>query len=132
MSAIDKDIEHHWTAIQPIFSIRNEKEYNQAIQRLEQLLDEVGTNEFHPLYELLDTLGTLIHKYEEENYPIPDCDGSDVLVYMMEEHNLSASDLTEIGDTKTIEKIINKKQALTVSQIRALSKRFQISSGAFI
>lgn len=132
MSAIDKDIEHHWKAIQPLFSIRNEKEYNQALEHLEKLLDEVGTDEFHPLYELLDTLGTLIHNYEEENHPMPDCDGSDVLVYLMEEHNLSASDLADIGNAQTIEEIINKKQALTVSQIRALSKRFQISPSVFI
>jgi len=32
------------------------------------LLDEIGDNERHPLYDLLDTLGTLIHVYEETHH----------------------------------------------------------------
>lgn len=43
-------------------------EYDQAIAHLNQLIDEIGTGEGHPLYGLLDTLGTLIHAYEEEHY----------------------------------------------------------------
>ena len=42
------------------------------IATLNALIDEVGTNEQHPLYELLDTLGTVIHAYEEKHYPIPE------------------------------------------------------------
>lgn len=35
------------------------------------LLDEIGTDERHPLYGLLDKLGTLIHAYEEEHFEVP-------------------------------------------------------------
>ncbi len=48
----------------PILTIRNETEYDQAVIRLNDLLDEVGTNEAHPLYSLLDTLGIVIQAYE--------------------------------------------------------------------
>jgi HTH-type transcriptional regulator / antitoxin HigA len=37
---------------------------------LNLLLDEVGTNEEHPLYELFDTLATMIHVYEDQRYPM--------------------------------------------------------------
>lgn len=79
MSIIAKDIETHWHAVQPLFSIRNEAEYDKAVETLNGLIDEVGSNEKHPLYELLDTLGTLIHAYEEKYYLIPDCSGIDML-----------------------------------------------------
>jgi hypothetical protein len=36
-------------------------------------------NEQHPLYHLLDTLGTLIEVYETEHYPLPNCHKNDVL-----------------------------------------------------
>ena len=39
--------------------IISKKEYDIAIERLNALIDEVGDNEEHPLYELLDTLGGL-------------------------------------------------------------------------
>jgi antitoxin component HigA of HigAB toxin-antitoxin module len=48
--------------------IRNEREYDQAVKRLNGLLDEIGTDERHPLYGLLDMLGTLIHAYEEKHF----------------------------------------------------------------
>jgi antitoxin component HigA of HigAB toxin-antitoxin module len=59
--------------------ILHEEEYEQALTRLNDLLDEIGTNEQHPLYHLLDTLGTIIEAYEIEHYPIPNCHGNDVL-----------------------------------------------------
>ena len=68
MSVIAKEIQTHWRIVQPLFSIRNEEEYDKAIETLNELIDEVGTNEKHPLYELLDTLGTVIHVYEEKHY----------------------------------------------------------------
>ena len=74
MSVITKDIQTHWRVIQPLFSIRDEDEYHKAIATLNALIDEVGTDEQHPLYELLDTLGIIIHAYEERHHPVPECD----------------------------------------------------------
>jgi len=66
MTGIPLELQQYWTAISPLLSLRNEQEYDQAVERLNRLLDEVGTDEQHPLYTLLDTLGTLLHAYEEE------------------------------------------------------------------
>ena len=60
MSTIAKDLQTHWAAIGPILSIHNQHEYDVAIDRLNNLIDEIGADEHHPLYTLLDTLGTLI------------------------------------------------------------------------
>jgi hypothetical protein len=43
--------------------VDNEHEYDLAVERLKRLLDEVGANEEHPLYKLLDTLGAITHTY---------------------------------------------------------------------
>lgn len=113
-------------------TIRNEEEYEQAIKRLNDLIDEIGTNEQHPLYNFLDTLGTLIEAYEAEHHSIPICSGSDVLAYLIEEHRLSLSDLPEIGTSETIEAILNKHQALTLSQVQQLAQRFQVEPQVFL
>ncbi len=62
-----QDIHRHWASISPLLTIRNEREYDLAVQHLDELLDEIGTDESHPLYGLLDTLGTLVSVYEAQH-----------------------------------------------------------------
>ena len=132
MTPVNDQIQTHWTTIAPLLTIRNEREYNAAIKRLNELLDEIGTNEKHPLYSFLDTLATLIHAYEEEHYPIPESKGYDVLRFLMEEHGLTQSDLPEVGSQGVVSEILNGKRELNVRQIRALAERFGVSTAVFI
>lgn len=132
MSAITEDIQSHWAIISPLFSIHNEDEYDLAVERLNSLIDEVGTNEQHPLYELLDTLSTVIHAYEEKHHPIPECSGSEMLHFFMNEHGLTSSDLPEIGPQEVVSEILNGKRELSLSHIRTLAKRFHVSPAVFI
>lgn len=132
MSVIAKDIQTHWRVVQPLFLIRNEEEYDKAIETLNDLIDEVGTNEKHPLYELLDTLGTVIHAYEEEHHPVPDCSGIEMLKYLMEEHQLNPTDLHELGSSSTVLKILEGELDLTVKHIHALAAKFMVNPTVFI
>ena len=103
-----------------------------AIERLNGLIDIIGTNAQHPLYELMDTLGTLIHAYEEKHQTIPKCSGVEVLNFLMEEHGLTQSDLPELGSQGVVSEIINGKRELNIRQIKTLSKRFHVSPVVFI
>lgn len=132
MTLATDQIQIHWANIAPMLTIRNEREYNAAVKRLNELLDEIGTDEKHPLYGLLDTLGTLVHAYEEEHYPIPDASGVDVLRFLMEEHGLTQSDLLEIGSQGVVSEILSSKRELNVRQIRMLAKRFKVSPAVFV
>jgi HTH-type transcriptional regulator/antitoxin HigA len=132
MMVISQELQQHWTAVSPLLSIRNEHEYDLAIEHLNRLLDEVGPDEQHPLYTLLDTLGTLIHAYEEEHHPIPDCSGVDVLRFLMEEHGLTQSDLPEVGSQGVVSDLLRGKRELNIRQIRALATRFHVSPAVFI
>ncbi len=132
MNIKDRDFRQHWYVVQPLFSIRNEEEYDKAIETLNELIDEVGTNEKHPLYELLDTLGTVIHAYEEKHYPIPDCSGIEMLQYLMEEHRLQPSDLHELGSPNSVLEILEGNRDLTVKHIHALAARFKVNPSVFI
>ena len=132
MRGFPKDVQTQWEAIFPLLTIRNEKEYNAAVKRLNELLDEISTNEKHPLYTLLDTLGTLVHAYEEEHYPIPEASGIDVLRFLMEEHGLTQSNLPEVGSQGVVSETLNGKRELNVRQIRALAERFKVSAAVFV
>ena len=132
MNTIAPELQKKWQEIAPILTISNEQEYNKGAELLNALIDEVGTNEKHPLYSLLDTLGILIQTYEEQHYEIPNCSGIDILCYFMEEYSLSQSDLPEIGSQGVVSEIINGKRELNIRQIRALAKGFKVSPAVFL
>jgi HTH-type transcriptional regulator/antitoxin HigA len=132
MTLITNELQIHWTNIAPLLSIRNEREYSAAVKRLNGLLDEIGDDEKHPLYGLLDTLGTLVHLYEEEHYPIPEATGAEALRFLMGEHNLAQSELPEIGSQGVVSEILNGKRELNVRQIRELAVKFQVSAAVFV
>lgn len=59
-----------WTNLKPILFIpRSESEYEQLVIILDDLIDEIGENENHPLASLMEILGILIENYEQENVP---------------------------------------------------------------
>lgn len=132
ISMFTEDIQTHWLSVQPILSIHNEEDYDIAIERLNELIDEVGVDEQHPLYDLLDTLGTVIHAYEENHHSMPECDGVEALQFLIEEHGIDLTDFPEIGAPDAVSDILERKRELTVKNIQDLAKRFQVSPAVFV
>jgi HTH-type transcriptional regulator/antitoxin HigA len=132
MTIMIQNIQPHWQAIRPYMTINNEQDYDRLVEQLNDLIDEVGTDETHPMYEFLDTLGTILHAYEETHYTIPQATGREVLHYLMEEHDLRQSDLPEIGSQGVVSEILNGKRELNVRQIRKLARRFHVSPAVFL
>jgi HTH-type transcriptional regulator/antitoxin HigA len=46
-----------------------EEDYRELVALLDSLVDEVGENESHPLSSLMEVVGVLIEKYEDEHVP---------------------------------------------------------------
>lgn len=132
MTIVTKEIQRHWASIGPLLTIRNARDYDLAVQHLNGLLDEVGTDESHPLYGLLDTLGTLIGIYEAGHERLPSANGHEVLRFLMEEHGLTQAELPEIGSQGVVSEILAGKRELNVRQIRVLARRFHVSPAAFL
>lgn len=132
MTTLLADLQTHWTPIAPLFSLQNEEEYDAAVERLNALVDEIGTNQEHPLYSLLDTLGTLVHTYEEQHHSIPGASGSEVLHFLMEQHGLCPADLPELGAPDSVEQYLAGQQELSIDQVRTLARRFHVSPAVFI
>ena len=51
-----------------------EEEYEQLVIVLDNLIDEVGEDESHPLASLMEVIGVLIENYEDRY--VPDLNGS--------------------------------------------------------
>ncbi len=48
---------------------RTEADYQQLVELLDSITDEVGEDENHPLASLMEVLGVLIEKFEDEHVP---------------------------------------------------------------
>ena len=50
-------------------SLARKRKYKELVELLDRVTDRVGENEDHPLASLMDVLGVLIEKYEDEQVP---------------------------------------------------------------
>ncbi len=112
--------------------IRDAEHYQRMVFMLEALLDEAGGNENHPAMGLVDIVGDLIEDYETEHHPMPDVTGIQALKFLMAQHGLKQTDLSEIGSQGVVSEILTGKRDLNIRQIRALSERFGISPATFV
>jgi HTH-type transcriptional regulator / antitoxin HigA len=83
-------------------AIRTAKDYKRASAVMDQLLDEVGEDENHPLADVLDYLSHQVETYEAEHIKIPDAPPRDVLRFLMEQHGLTQSDLADCAPQSRI------------------------------
>ena len=128
-----KEIAKVWPDIRPVFSVpHNKKEYERLVNLLDSLIDEVGNDEKHPLTSLMETIGSLIETYESQHVDEIEGNPIDTLNFLMVEHGLKQSDLTEIGSQGVVSEILSGKRQLNVRQIKMLSTRFKVSPAVFI
>ncbi len=122
-----------WPTVSKVVSTINTKaRYKRVVKLLNKLIDEVSETENPSIESLIDTLGTLIKDYEDRNIPEPEGEPIGCLKYLMEEHDLKQSDLKELGSQGIVSEILSGQRRLNVRQIKALSKRFNVSSATFI
>ena len=59
-----------WPMLTPVVFVPHvESEYQRLVAVLDDLIDVVGEDEDHPLASLMEVIGVLIEKYEEEHVP---------------------------------------------------------------
>lgn len=110
--------------------IKTEQDYTLALERVNSLFeakpDTVEGDE-------LDILVTLIEKYEQVHYPIPEPDPIEAIKFMMEQNGLSDADLGIILNSRSrVSELFNRKRALTIKQIRVLTETLHIPASTLI
>src|ERR1700722_10042560 len=88
----------HWPHIATIATYpKNKKDYEAMVEKLDELLDIVGSNEEHPLIGLVDLLSSHISAYEEKHIQEPMGKGIDALKFLLEAHPLKQNELSHIA-----------------------------------
>jgi HTH-type transcriptional regulator/antitoxin HigA len=110
--------------------IRSEKDYEQVIKRIDELIDSApGTNEF----DELEVLSVLAEDYEEKNYHIDFPDPVEAIKYIMEWKGLKEKDLElYLGTRVKVLEILSRKSKLTLEMITKLKNGLGISADILI
>jgi len=113
-----------------ILPIRNEKDYQKALDRLEDIFDaKKGTEEG----DELEILSILIDRFENENFPIGMPDPIEAIKFRMEQMGMNQKDLAEVvGFKSRVSEILNKKRKLTLDMIRKLNTNLHIPTEVLV
>jgi len=113
-----------------ILPIRDEKDYQNALNRLEDIFDaKKGTEEG----DELEILSILIDRYENEQFPIGMPDPIEAIKFRMEQMGMKQKDLAEVvGFKSRVSEILNKKRKLTLDMIRKLNTTLHIPTEVLI
>jgi HTH-type transcriptional regulator/antitoxin HigA len=110
--------------------IKNEKDYQEALERVELIFDAALDS---PEADEAEILTMLIDNYEQEFYPIQAPDPIEAIKIRMEEMNLKNKDLVGIiGAKSKVSEVLNKKRKLSVDMIRKLSESLRLSAAILI
>lgn len=110
--------------------IKTEQDYNQALERLEEIFDaKLGSIEG----DELEILGILIDQYENENFPIDLPDPIEAIKFRMDQMGYNQSDLANIVGLKSrASEILNRKRKLSLEMIRKLHETLHIPTDVLI
>jgi len=85
--------------------------------------------------DYLDVLTELVDEYDKsKKIRLPKISGLDSLKYLLEEHGMSAADLSRIlGTSRNLgAMILRGERRLTLAHVRTLAKHFSVSADLFL
>lgn len=123
----------------PVLYLKDDEAYEEALSMIEHLMEIVGDDNNRPENLLISLLSDAIKDYESSDEPISEFINeamnlrSDIalLRLIIDQHQLTFSDLPEIGHKSLVSKILSGKRSLTRSHIDKLSKRFNLDPALF-
>ena len=110
--------------------IKTEKQYQEALARMEEIFDSKKNSKNADELELL---AFLIEKYENEQYAIDLPDPIEAIKFRMEQLGFKQKDLANaIGLKSRVSEILNRKRKLTIDMIRKLNATLGIPTDVLI
>ena len=133
MNAALKAAVTYWPRVAPVLKpARTKADFERLVLAMDYVLDAGGADEKHPLAMLAGYLGELITEYERAHSPIREMSVPDLLRELMAQHELTQSQLPEIGAQSVVSAILSGKRELNVRQIGRLAKRFKLPADVFM
>jgi HTH-type transcriptional regulator / antitoxin HigA len=112
-----------------LFVVENDADLTQAKALIEKLM---GSNDPADLARMT-AQARLIEAYERVRWPRRAPSLPDLLTYLMDQHGLSRADLVPLlGTPSRVSEVLTGKRELSMSMVRKVRDRFQISADLLI
>jgi HTH-type transcriptional regulator/antitoxin HigA len=116
--------------------LRNAQEYRAAVREIDALLDtdpRRGTED----YDRLEYLSVLVESYEDEHFPWQELERGGTpqraMTFMLEQRGMTRAELAPLmGGRSRVSEFFSNKVALSLSQVRALSKELRVPTDLLI
>ena len=134
-SRVTPELTQAWAALQDhalLRPIRNDADFERVHALADDLSDEVGDDESHPLFSLFELAMELIEKFEDEHVEIPDTEPKEVLRFLLEEHDLKQKDLSDIASPTLVSDILAGRRDISRTLAKNLAHRFNVGVSAFL
>ena len=123
----------------PYLVITDETHYEETLELIESLLEEIAEDDSDPRNHLIELLSKAIEEYEDMDKGIIAFDreamalDSDISILrmLMNQYQLGVNDLPEIGSKSLVSRILSGERNLTKTHIQQLSDRFGLSPSIF-
>jgi HTH-type transcriptional regulator / antitoxin HigA len=111
--------------------IKNDADHAAALGEIANLWSAAAGSEDE---DKLDILATLVEKYEETRWPVTDAsDPIDLLHFAISDFGHTQAELADLlGSRSRASEILNRRRALTVEMIRAISEAWKIPADLLV
>jgi HTH-type transcriptional regulator/antitoxin HigA len=116
--------------MQPIRPIRNEADYELALQEIDRCLDAASGS---PERDQLEVLTVLVDDYEAKHHSISPPEPIAAIEFVLEQRGLSRKDLEGVIESSgRISEVMNKQRSLMLAMIRKLVEMFDLPADVLI
>ena len=130
-----KAVQTSWKAFDAMAHLRpiyNETDYDRMVAMMNSVLDAVGEDEDHALAGLLELIGDLVWKYEQEHHAIEWAEPKDALRFLMDARKLKQGDLSTILPQGNLSAILAGNRKISATLAGKLGNFFGVSPAVFV
>jgi HTH-type transcriptional regulator/antitoxin HigA len=110
--------------------IKTEKDYNEALARVDELFDAVPGD---ANYDEAELLMTLVDLYEQKHFPIETPDPIEAIKFRRDQMGLKDADLAKFfGSRGRVSEVMNKKRSLNAKMMRILYSEFGVPAESLL
>lgn len=128
-------IQSSWLTFQSISHLRpihNDESYDQMVALMNSLLDIVGDDEDHSFSGLLELVGDIVSKYEQEHYAVETTSPQENLRFLIKAKGFNQDDLSSIVHQSNLSAILSGKRKISATLAGKLGKFFGVSPALFV
>ncbi len=136
MKSLNKVL-HQWESFAEIGydllkPISSEADYDNAVAFLDEITDRMESPNDVRYLGLVQLLAHNISNWEQAHIKIPDSSPSEMLEFLMTQHQLRASDLKELVDQSALSKILRGQRSISKQLAKAFAEKFRVPISLFL